>query len=170
MGPIVLFARGIVAQTDTTKRERERERESRARVSARADPKSPWGPPPRPVIEEERFSRSRRGRPLSLCIFHGRFARSECPPRKRGTRPRLCIASLRLALRRLPNPFHGKQNVHVRSSRTRVLERAILALPVAGEYYFQDRLRELCALTRPSPVLQIIIVLSFAFFPLKERY
>lgn len=43
MGPIVLFARGIVAQTDTTKRERERERESRARVSARADPKSPWG-------------------------------------------------------------------------------------------------------------------------------
>lgn len=137
-------------------REKERERAERAYQHERILNRL-GGPPPRPVIEEERFSRSRRGRPLSLCIFHGRFARSECPPRKRGTRPRLCIASLRLALRRLPNPFHGKQNVHVRSSRTRVLERAILALPVAGEYYFQDRLRE-----RGPPVLQIIIVLSFA--------
>lgn len=76
-----------------------------------------------------------------------------------------CIFTTRFA----PNPFHGKQNVHVRArarsnaspSHTRALERAILALPVAGEYYFQDGN---CALpSRFSSKLQS----SFNFFPLE---
>lgn len=112
---------------------------------------------------ERSGSRSRRGRPLSLCIFHGRFARSECPPRKRGTRPRLCIASLRLALRQTLST-ESKTCTCARAispSHTRALERAILALPVAGEYYFQDGN---CALpSRFSSKLQS----SFNFFPLE---
>lgn len=56
--------------------------------------------------------------------------------------------------------MHVRARARSNQSRTRVLERAILAPPVAGEYYFHDRLQELC-LTRPvSPSANYRLIVS----------